>query len=131
MRITVLTTGRLLVAAGLILILTLGLDAAIRGAACLVWFVIGRFELARIERGFESCVAIRLSSDGEIAVLGNDREWLPGTLQTGSVVLRNFAWLRLQTVNGVNFVEPLRGNARQSQEWRRLQVIWRHVGAAG
>ena len=131
LRITVLTSGRLLLAAGLVLILTLDVDTTIRGAGCLVWFVAGRFELARIERGFESCIAIRMSSEGEITVLNNDQEWLSGTLQTGSVVLRNFAWLRLQTADGENLIELLRGNARQSQNWRRLQVIWRHIGAEG
>jgi len=82
-----------------------------------------------IERGFESLTAVRLSSRGEVAVLNNDREWLPVTVQTGSVVLRNLAWLRLQAENGDVFVELLRGNARQSKEWRRFQVIWRHIGA--
>ena len=129
LRITVLTSGRLLIAAGLVLILTLNLDTAIRALGCFAWFVAGRYEIVRIERGFEFCNAIRLSSDGEIAVLNNDQEWLPVTLQTGSIVLRNYAWLRLEAANGDNFVELMRGNARQSEEWRRLQVIWRHIGA--
>ncbi len=129
LRIAVLTSGRLLVAAGLVLILILDLDAKIRAASCVIWVVAARHELIRIERGFESLTAVRLSSAGEFAVLNSDQEWLPVTLQTGSVVLRNFAWLRLQAANGDHFVELLRGNARQSQEWRRLQVIWRHIGA--
>jgi len=129
LRITVLTSGRLLIAAGLVLILTLNLDTAIRAASSFVWLLAGWYEIVRIERGFEVCNAIRLSSDGDIAVLNNDQEWLPVTLQTGSIVLRNYAWLRLQADNGDNFVEPLRGNARQSEDWRRLQVIWRHIGA--
>jgi hypothetical protein len=110
--------------------LTLDLAAVIRAAACLVWVVAGRHELMGIERGFESLNAVRLSSGGEIAVLNNDQQWLPVTLQTGSVVLRNLAWLRLQAANGDTFVELLRGNARQSQEWRRFQVICRHIGAS-
>jgi hypothetical protein len=129
LRITVLTSGRLLIAAGLVLILTFDLDTTIRVVGCFVWFVAGRYEIVGIERGFESCNAVRLSSDGDIAVLNNDQEWLPVTLQTGSIVLRNYAWLRMQTENGEKFVELLRGNARQSEDWRRLQVIWRHIGA--
>jgi len=125
----VLTSGRLLIAAGLVLILTLNLDTAMRAVSCFVWFAAGRHELARIERGFEFCNAVRLSSDGEIAVLNNDQEWLPATLQTGSIVLRNYAWLRFRAANGDIFVELMRGNARQSEEWRRFQVIWRHIGA--
>jgi hypothetical protein len=129
LRIIVLTSGRLLIAAGIVLILTLNLDTAIRTASCFVWFIAGRYELIRIEHGFDSCNAIRLSSDGEIAVLNNDQEWLQVTLQTGSIVLKNYAWLRFRATNGDNFVELMRGNARQSEEWRRLQVIWRHIGA--
>lgn len=129
LRITVLTSGRLLIAAGLILILTLDLDTTIRVVGCVVWFVAGRYEIVAIERGFESCNGVRLSADGEFAILNNDQEWLPVTLLTGSIVLRNYAWLRLQAENGEKFVELLRGNARQSEDWRRLQVIWRHIGA--
>ena len=130
LRIGILTSGRLLVAVGLVLVLTFELDAAMRAVICLVWVAGGRYELVQIERGFESLTAIRLSSGGEIAILNNDQEWLPVTLQTGSVVLRNIAWLRLRAANGDNFVELLRGDARQSQDWRRLQVIWRHIGAS-
>lgn len=129
LRILVLTSGRLLIAVGFVLILTLDLAAGIRAAICLVWGVAGRHELVRIERGFELLTAVRLSSGGEIVVLNSDQEWQPVTLQTGSVVLRNFAWLRLQAASGDRFVELLRGSARQSHEWRRLQVIWRHIGA--
>ena len=129
LRITVLTSGQLLIAAGIVLILTFNLDIAIRATRCFAWFIAGCYELAHIERGFESCNAVRLSSDGEIAVLNNDQEWLPVTLQTGSIVLRNYAWLRLRAANGDNFVELMHGNSRQSEEWRRLQVIWRHIGA--
>lgn len=131
MRILVLTSGRILVAAGIVLILTLELDVAIRALLCLAWLAAGQRELIRIERGFESCIKIRLSSDGKAAVLNNDLEWSPATLRTGSVVLRKFAWLRLQTSGGEPIVELLRGNTRHGQDWRHLQVIWRHIGADG
>jgi len=118
-----------LIAAGLVLILVLDFDVVVRGVACCAWFVSGRLELARIAQGFESCAAIRISPGGEFAVLDDDQEWQPGALQAGSMVLRNFAWLRLKTANGAMIVEPLRGCARENPEWRRLQVIWRHIGA--
>jgi len=131
LRIAVLNSGRVLVAIGLAVIVTLDLDVALRGAACLVFFAIGRFELQQVERGFDACIAIRLSADGAVALCSQDREWRPGTLQTGSVVLRHFAWLRVRTIDGRNYVELLRGDTRRSVQWRRLQVIWRHIGAAG
>jgi hypothetical protein len=129
LRIIVLTSGRLLIAAGLVLILTLDLDASLRAAGSLIWLTLGRFELQGVQRGFDSCTAIRVFSDGQIKVLNNDQEWMSGTLQSGSLVLPKLAWLRLQAANGTAFAELLRGDARESQNWRRMQVIWRHIGA--
>jgi len=129
LRIVVLTSGRLLIAAGLVVILTLAVDASLRAAACLVWFCIAWFELRRLQQGFKSCAGIRIDSNGDIWILNSDQEWLPGTLQSGSVLLRRLGWLRLQSHAGQTFLELVRGNARQSQDWRRFQVIWRHIGA--
>jgi len=124
-----LTSGRLLVAAGLVLILVLAIDVPLRALGCLFWASIGWFELRRLQLGFDSCHGIRINSNGEIMILDMDREWVPGTLQTGSVLLRRLGWLRLQGSSGQLFLELIRGDARQSQDWRRLQVIWRHIGA--
>ena len=129
LRIVVLTSGRLLIAVGLVLILTLELGAALRAAACLLWIALGKFELQRIQRGFADCVALRVFPGGEIALLNSDQEWVSATLQTGSLVLRHFAWLRMQTDSGQIIVELLRGDARELDDWRRLQVIRRHIGA--
>ena len=130
LRITVISTGRVLIAIGLVLLLTLDIAVWLRAATCAVWAYLGATEIQRLERRFADLIAIRLSSAGEIAVLTRDEEWRPCDLQTGSIVLQKLAWLRLQTSNGEIFVELLRGNARQSVEWRRLQVIWRHIGAS-
>ena len=128
LRIVVLTSGRLLIAAGLALILILAIDAAWRAVGCLIWLALGRFELQQLQRGFESCNAVRIDSNGEIAILNGDQEWVAGTLQTGSVLLRKLGWLRLQSQSGQIILELFRGDARQSEDWRRLQVIWRHIG---
>jgi hypothetical protein len=128
-RIVVLTSGRLLIAAGVALILVLAIDVPLRALGCLIWVAIGWFELRRLQLGFDACNGIRIDSNGEIAILNNDQEWVPGTLQTGSVLLRQLGWLRLQSSSGQFFLELIRGDARQSQDWRRLQVIWRHIGA--
>jgi len=129
LRIVVLTSGRLLIAAGLVLILTFELDAVFRAAGCLIWIAAGRFELVNLQRGFDACQGIRVDSSGAVTILNNDQEWMPATLQTGSLLLRNLGWLRLRSASGHYFLELVRGNARQSPDWRRLQVIWRHIGA--
>ena len=129
LRIIVLISGQLLIAAGLVLILTLELGVAIRAIACVFWALLGRFEIRRLQRGFDTCAAIRIYSDGEIAVLNECQEWVPGRLQTGTMILRRFAWMRVQMANGAKIMEPLQGDARLSKDWRRLQVISRHIGA--
>ncbi len=129
LRIVVLTSGRLLVAAGLVLILNLAVDTGLRVLGCLGWAAFGRFELRRLEQGFDACAAIRVDSNGDFAVLKNNDNWVPASLMTGSVLLRKLGWMRLQDESGQVFLELIRGNARQSQDWRRLQVIWRHIGA--
>ena len=129
LRIVVLTSGRLLLAAGLALILTLDLDAAIRAAGSLLWMAVGRFELRRLQNGFNFCQAVRMHSDGHVEVLNTRMEWQSCCLLSGSLLLRNLAWLRLQPASGPTLAEPFRGSARDSHDWRRLQVIWRHIGA--
>jgi len=129
LRILVLTSGRLLLAAGLILILVMEVSVALRALAGLIWTASGYHELRSLQAGFDNLRAIRLFSDGAVEVLGNEQEWVPAEVQTGCIVLQNLAWLRLRAANGAQFVELLRGDTRRSQNWRRLQVIWRHVGA--
>ena len=91
--------------------------------------LIGRFELQRLEQGFDACKAIRIDSSGEAMILGDDENWVPARLLSGSVLLRKLAWMRLQDQSGRIYLELISGDARQSQNWRRLQVIWRHIGA--
>jgi hypothetical protein len=129
LRIVVLTSGRLLIAAGLVIILTLELAPLLRAIGSLVWVGNGCLELRQLQQGFDACRGIRIDSNGEIAILNIDQEWQPATLQTGSLLLRKLGWLRLRSASGQNILELVRGDARQSQNWRRLQVIWRHIGA--
>lgn len=129
LRIVVLTSARLLIAAGLVLILTMNLGTGVRSVASLVWLGLGYCELRRALRGFDDCIALRIRPGGEIELQNRDGEWLPGELQSGSIVLQRFAWLRVRRSSGALHIELLRGDARSCRDWRRLQVIWRHVGA--
>lgn len=129
MRIAVIVSAQLLLAAAVVITLTLPLDAAIRGGACLCCIALGRFELQRLRHGHSNCLEIRLTASGEALILNQEQEWSSARLETGSVLLRNFAWLRLRGADGRLYSELFRGNSRESQDWRRLQLIWRHIGA--
>ena len=129
LRIVVAISGCLLIAVGLTLILVLGIGVALRSVGCLVWLAIGWFDLRRLEQGFDTHKAIRFDSNGETFILDNDENWVPARLLTGSILTRKLGWIRLKDQSGQVFLELIRGDARQSQNWRRLQVIWRHIGA--
>jgi hypothetical protein len=125
----VVISGRVMYAIGLVLILILPLQPALRGAGGLVWAILGYWEIRRLERDFRQCVEIRIHSSGDVEIADDNADWSPAILLPGSLVLRKLGWLRLRTVDGRTIVEPVRGDTRRGQDWRRLQVIWRHVGA--
>ena len=130
LRIVVLTSGRALYATGIVLILILPLHPALRAAGCLVWAIWAYWEISRLQRGFGQCVEIRVHASGDVEIADENADWSPASLLPGSLVLRKLGWLRLQTLDGRTIAEPVRGDTRRGQDWRRLQVIWRHVGAA-
>ncbi len=57
-------------------------------------------------------------------------DWQTAAIGNGCVVMRKLAWLRLKPATGARYHELLRRNSLESEQWRRLQVIWRHLGAA-
>ena len=108
-----------------------GLEAplALRLCAAAAWPVLVGAQLRTLRRGWSACLALRVHADGAVKVLGPDGEWSPGQLEPDGVLLRRWGWIRLRTRTGRPFAEPLRGACRASREWRRLQVVWRHIGA--
>ena len=112
-----------------------GLDAplALRVCGIAAWTVVLGAQLRALRRGWSACEALRVHADGAVTVLGPDGEWSTGQLEPDGVLLRRWGWIRLRLGSGRGsgrpFAEPLRGTCRESCEWRRLQVVWRHVGA--
>ncbi len=124
-------SGVLLGIVGVPVILLLPLDLWVRLLACGLW-VGGSFrEHRQLRRGWIDCHALRFSADGAVVLLCADGTWRPASRKSGGVLLGNALWLRLQNSHGRVFGELLLGDARQSPDWRRLQVIWRHIGAGG
>jgi hypothetical protein len=116
---------------GLATILALSMPPVWRAFAALLWLIMNGRELVLIAKGYKQCRRIRIGHDGDVELLGRDGSWMPATLVSGSVVLRQYAWLRFETREGLRFAEPVRAKNAQSEGWRRLQVIWRHLGAGG
>jgi len=79
-------------------------------------------------RGCHRVRAITLRPDRSATLLREDGARLHGRLAAGSVVRGRLAWLRIAIAGVPCHVELLAGKCSENNDWRRLQVIWRHVG---
>lgn len=122
-------SGSLLAALGLVACMFLALPPAGRIAAGLAWCGVAAVEWVVVRRSLQACSAFRIMADGTAAVRAGGGQWQPATLIDGGVLLRRCGWVRLRTTAGRVIVQPVRGATRESRDWRRLQVIWRHIGA--
>ncbi|MCP4300633.1 MAG: hypothetical protein GY783_08615 [Gammaproteobacteria bacterium] len=125
----VLLSGTFLGAVGIALIFALPLHRAAASIGCCAWLVWCGWELLRIGRGYALCCRLRVSADGEVLLLDQDANWQAARLLPGSVLLRRIGWIRVETGLGQHSAELIRGSCREGVDWRRLQVIWRHIGA--
>ena len=128
LRRLVLVSGTGLAVLGVALILSLPLHAAALIAGCVGWLLVCARELVSAGQGFSYCRRLRIAVDGEILLLDPDGVWQPARLLSGSAVLRRVGWILFETIEGRQFAELVRGRCRESDDWRRLQVIWRHIG---
>ena len=133
LRRIVLASGAVLAVAGVPLIQVLPAAPEIRALATFMWLALAARELSRARLAWNSCHAMRFFADGTVVVGIPGQIWQPAALLSGGVLLRNLGWIRLLVTlpTGQKLVlgEFLRGNGRESDDWRRLQVIWRHIGA--
>lgn len=129
LRRSVLWSGALFAVAGVALIFSTRLPAALLIAASVAWLLFSGWELRRIRHGHACCRRLRLSAGGEMRWLDAGGNWHPAELLPGSVLLRRLGWIRWDDGHGGQYAELVRGRCRESDDWRRLQVIWRHIGA--
>ena len=115
---------------GLLVILSLPISNFLRAAAGLICTLVTGVELALISSAHKQYTCIRIYSDGAVEIRDRDGVWQIATIASGSIVLQKLAWFRLKPANGGRYYELVRGNSRESKQWRRLQVIWRHLGPA-
>ena len=115
---------------GFLTIFSLPVSEFLRAAAGLVCLLVAGAEWVLISSAHKQYSCIRIHSDGAVELRDKDGNWQAATIASGCVVLQQLAWLRLKPASGGRYYELLRGNSRESKQWRRLQVIWRHLGAA-
>lgn len=133
LRRIVLASGTGLTLLGSFLILVLPVHPVLWLAGSIAWLVLAAFELRGLRRAWRICHVIRFHADGSVVVLSPGQDWRPARLLPGGILLRRAGWIRLLLVSpgGKKRVlgELIRGDSRRSADWRRLQVIWRHIGA--
>ena len=130
LRQAVLGSGLLLGAIGLPLIASLGVTLSVRTVLAAVWLIVFARQWLQFRHAYIRNGILRVDSDGEIRCRRRPGDWELLELLPGSVVTSGWAWLRLGEAEGPVYAELLRGDIRQSHDWRRFQVIWRHIGAA-
>lgn len=131
LRRLVLGSGIALFIVGLLLISRLPVAAAYQSAIAVIWLGICTYEWLSLRRAYARSGILRIDAEGRIECRNGDGAWRAHGLRSGSIVLARFAWLRLAAADGLRYAELLCGDARESDDWRRFQVIWRHVGATG
>jgi hypothetical protein len=100
-----------------------------RACAATLWLLLCTREILLIVRGHKGCERFRIEHNGSMKVWAPDGCCLPATLQAGSVVLTRVAWLRFESASGRQFAELMWAKNAQDEDWRRLRVILRHLGA--
>lgn len=118
-------------ALGTALIWTLAIETAWRHGAAIVWLLLNSRQLCQIANGHQHCRRIRMGPYGAVQLQGPDGCWFSATILPGSVVFGRLAWLRFEADDGRRFAELLREKGFGNKDWRRLRVIWNHLGAGG
>ena len=129
MRRIVVLSGAGFCGIGVALILAMPLQPVVLITGLGGWLALCAWELIKMYRGYALCRRLRMSVGGELLLLDPLGNWHTARLLPGSVLLRRVGWIRLETGIGHRCAEPVRGSCRESDDWRRLQVIWRHIGA--
>lgn len=128
LRRLVLYAGGVTTLLGVVIVASLPIDPLLRAFGSALWLFHSGSELLIIASGHKQFGRLRLDSSGALELLGADGIWQPAILQSGCLVSPRFAWLRMTSRDGQHYHELVRGHCRESQQWRRFQVIWRHLG---
>jgi hypothetical protein len=129
LRIAVQLSGLTTLVFGLLALLLMPVGGVWRILASLSWLFFCMQELRIIRAAYSQYLAVNIDAVGEVRLVTRSGEYHAAVLLPGSVLLPSCAWLRFKTENGLVFGELMRGDSRESNDWRRLQVIWRHIGA--
>lgn len=112
---------------GLLVVCTWPIDPGWRVVLAIAWGAFGWRELSSLRRAYVTYGYIEVGIGGTIRLSGADHATVVAQLAPGSVLLERIGWLRMETPGGDKIAELVYGNPRKNKDWRRLQVIWRHL----
>ena len=134
LRIAVLALSVALGFAGAVIVVTLPWPPPARLALLLGWAAGMLLRVAQQRRAFRSVRAYVIHPGGDVEVVSADGRATSARLVDGTTVFAGLAWLRFGTARGRRWGELVRaprggGKRLKNKDWRRLQVICRHLGA--
>ena len=125
----VVATGVGALLCGVLAIFNLPVAVSWKLCGTVAWGITGGRDLWLIASGYKRCTRIRLCHEGSVQTWSPAGRCAAAVLCAGSVVTDGFAWLRIEFRDGRRLGLLLRREASENKDWRRLQVIWRHLGA--
>jgi hypothetical protein len=129
LRRLVLGTGILLAVVGVAAIGVLPVSPAMKLLLCASWCGMSVRELLHIANGYKACCRLQVDASGTVQVFDRQGACRRARIEAGSMVFWRIAWLRLRGPQGSRHSELLGCNVAKVHDWRRFQVIWRHLGA--
>ncbi len=129
LRAVVLGSGLAFALVGVAIIAYLPLALQWRAAGAAAWLSASAFEWILVARAYRDSRSYTVFADGSIDIESAGGARMAAVFAAGSVVLPGIAWLRLRAADGRQWGELIRGNSGEDEDWRRFQVICRHVAA--
>ncbi len=108
---------------------TMPVPVWIKGITVALWIGYAAASSVTLARRYREVAGYRIFADGSAEIVRHDGRRVVAQLAAGTVILPRFAWLRLKGPAGGPLSELVAGDSRSSQQWRRFQVICRHVAA--
>jgi hypothetical protein len=125
----VIGSGAVFFVTGLVILAALPVAVPWKCALALGFSALSLAELAIFVRAYRECAWLTLHADGSVEIEAADGRRREARLLPGSVVLRQWAWLRMKSPAAPAWAEPLTPGAQDREQWRRFQVICRHLTA--
>jgi hypothetical protein len=114
----------------MVTIFSLATDIRLRAFAAAVWALWGGMQWFLITSAYKRYQRVRIYSDGTAELMDRAGHWHPAAVCDDCIVLATYAWLKLKPAPGGTYCELMRAASSENKQWRRLQVVWRHLGTA-